>query len=128
MTVPNNKNTAAAKPSQSPAEALYQTLSLCRKAGKLVQGYDAVEEAVFKGKAWLVLTAADASAKTVRRMRQSVGDMVDVLPMPLTQADLAPISRKPAAVYAVVDRNLAALCFDKLEQCKTLNHKEEISE
>lgn len=122
------KKTAAQKPQQDPKEALYQTLSLCRKAGKLVQGYDAVEEAVFKSKAWLVLTTADASPKTVRRMKDAVGDLVDVLEMPLTQADLAPVSRKPAVVYAVCDRNLGALCYDKLEQCKSLDHKEEISE
>ena len=126
MTVPKKSN--AAKPKLDPQESLYQTLSLCRKAGKLVQGYDAVEEAVFKSKAWLVLYTADASVKTVRRMKDAVEDLVDVLPMPLTQADMAPISRKPAVVYAITDRNLGALCYDKLEQCKSLDHKEEISE
>ena len=126
MTVPKKSNTA--KPKLDPQESLYQTLSLCRKAGKLVQGYDAVEEAVFKSKAWLVLYTADASVKTVRRMKDAVEDLVDVLPMPLTQADMAPISRKPAVVYAITDRNLGALCYDKLEQCKSLDHKEEISE
>ena len=122
------KKLNAEKPKLDPKESLYQTLSLCRKAGKLVQGYDAVEEAVFKSKAWLVLYTSDASVKTVRRMKENVGDLVDVLPMPLTQSDMAPISRKPAVVYAVIDRNLGALCYDKLEQCKSLDHKEEISE
>lgn len=123
-----NKKAKPAKPQLPPEEALYQTLSLCRKAGKLVTGFDAVEEAVIKGKAWLVLTAADASPKTVDRMQQSVGDLVDVLPMPLTQAQLAAVSRKPVAVYAVIDRNLGALCYQKLEQCQNLKNKEEISE
>lgn len=123
MNLPEKDKTAAA-----PAEALYQTLSLCRKAGKLVTGFDAVEEAVVRGRAWLVLYTADASPKTVRRMKDAVGDLVDVLPMPLTQAALAPVSRKPVALYAVVDRNLAALCSKKLEQCQTLKNKEEISE
>lgn len=127
MNLPE-KNKAAAAPCASPAEALYQTLSLCRKAGKLVMGFDAVEEAVFKGKAWLVLYTADASPKTVRRMTDAVGGLVDVQPMPLTQDALAPVSRKPVALYAVVDRNLAALCAKKLEQCQTLKNKEEISE
>ena len=126
MTVPKKPN--AAKPAADPKEALYQTLSLCRKAGKLVQGYDAVEEAVFKSMAWLVLYTADASVKTVRRMKENVEDLVDVLPMPLTQSDMAPVSRKPAVLYAVTDRNLGALCYEKLEQCKSLDHKEEISE
>lgn len=127
MSLPE-KNKAGTGPRPSPAEALYQTLSLCRKAGKLVLGFDAVEEAAVKGKAWLVLYTADASAKTVRRMQEAVGDLVDVLPMPLTQDALAPVSRKPVALYAVADRNLAALCAQKLEQCQTLKNKEEISE
>lgn len=126
MTVP--KKPTEAKTKLDPKESLYQTLSLCRKAGKLVQGYDAVEEAVFKSKAWLVLYTADASVKTVRRMKEAVEDLVDVLPMPLTQADMAPVSRKPAVVYAITDRNLGKLCYDKLEQCKSLENKEEISE
>lgn len=127
--MPAQKNAKAApETQQSPAQALYQTLSLCRKAGKLVTGFDAVEEAAVKGKAWIVLYASDASPKTVRRMQQNVGDLVDVLPMPLTQDELAPISRKPAAMYAIVDRSLAALCAAKLEACQTLKNKEEISE
>jgi ribosomal protein L7Ae-like RNA K-turn-binding protein len=116
------------KPVQTPEEALYQAISLCRKAGKLTMGFDAVEEAVVKGKAWLVLTAADASPKTVNRLKANVGDLVDVLPMPLTQDRLASISRKPVAVYAVLDRNLAKLCFDRLEACGMMNNEEEMSE
>ena len=42
-------------------------LSLCRKAGALVTGFDAVKESVFKGKAQLVLCACDASPGTARR-------------------------------------------------------------
>jgi ribosomal protein L7Ae-like RNA K-turn-binding protein len=125
--MPEHKNKPA-KPAQAPDEALFQAISLCRKAGKLTMGYDAVEEAVVKGKAWLVLTAADASAKTVNRLKANIGDLVDVLPMPLEQNRLASISRKPVAVYAVLDRNLAKLCFDRLDACGAINHEEEISE
>ena len=92
-----------------PNEALFQAVSLCRKAGALTMGFDAVEDAVVKGKAWLVMTASDASPKTVQRLNYAVGDMVDVIPMPLTQDKLADISRKPVAIYAVTDRNLAKL-------------------
>ena len=35
-------------------------LSLCRKAGALVTGFDAVKESVYQGKAALVLCAQDA--------------------------------------------------------------------
>ena len=61
------------KPTLPPQEALYQAISLCRKAGALTMGFDAVEDACVKGKAWLVMTASDASAKTVQRLNYAVG-------------------------------------------------------
>ena len=73
------KAKAAPKPAMPPEDALFQALSLCRKAGRLVMGFDAVEEAALSGKAWLALTAADASPKTASRLRASIGDVVDVL-------------------------------------------------
>lgn len=116
------------KPTLPPQEALYQAISLCRKAGALTMGFDAVEDACVKGKAWLVMTASDASAKTVQRLNYAVGDLVDVITMPLTQDRLADISRKPVAVYAVTDRNLAKLCFDRLSDCGAIKNEEDMSE
>ena len=72
------KNNTPAKPKLPPEEALFQALSLCRKAGALTMGFDAVEDACVKSKAWLVMVASDASAKTVQRLDYSVGDLVDV--------------------------------------------------
>ena len=114
------------KPTLPPQEALYQAISLCRKAGALTMGFDAVEDACVKGKAWLVMTASDASAKTVQRLNYAVGDLVDVITMPLTQDRLADISRKPVAVYAVTDRNLAKLCFDRLTDCGAIKNEEDM--
>ena len=94
----------------------------------LTMGFDAVEEACVKGKAWLVMTASDASAKTVQRLNYAVGDLVDVITMPLTQDRLADISRKAVAVYAVTDRNLAKLCFDRLSDCGAIKNEEDMSE
>ena len=108
------------KPTLPPQEALYQAISLCRKAGALTMGFDAVEDACVKGKAWLVMTASDASAKTVQRLNYAVGDLVDVITMPLTQDRLA--------VYAVTDRNLAKLCFDRLSDCGAIKNEEDMSE
>ncbi len=48
-------------------------MSLCRKAGALTMGFDAVEDACVKGKAWLVMVASDASAKTVQRLELFCG-------------------------------------------------------
>ena len=103
-------------------------MSLCRKAGALTMGFDAVEEACVKSKAWLVMTASDISPKTLQRLNYAVGDLVDVFTMPLTQDKLADISHKPVAVYAVTDRNLAKLCFDRLSDCGAIKNEEDISE
>ena len=62
------------------------------------------------------------------RLDYSVGDLVDVITMPLTQDKLADISRKPVAVYAVTDRNLAKLCFDRLSDCGAIKNEEDMSE
>ena len=116
------------KPTLPPQEALYHASSPCRKAGALTMASDAVDDACVKGKAWLVMTASDASAKTVQRLNYAVGDLVDVITMPLTQDRLADISRKPVAVYAVTDRNLAKLCFDRLSDCGAIKNEEDMSE
>ena len=55
------------KPALSPERALYQAVSLCRKAGALTMGFDAVEEAVVKGKAAAALLAA-AQAQVLSQM------------------------------------------------------------
>ena len=55
-----HKNNTPEKPALPPQEALYQAVSLCRKAGALTMGFDAVEDACVKGKAWLVMVASDA--------------------------------------------------------------------
>ena len=39
-------NNTPEKPKMAPEEALFQALSLCRKAGALTMGFDAVEDAL----------------------------------------------------------------------------------
>ena len=45
-------------------QKIINLLTICRKAGKLVIGFDAVKEAVYGGNASCVITASDISAKT----------------------------------------------------------------
>ena len=72
---------------------LLGALGLCRKAGKLLHGYDRVQENALRGKVALVLLTADACEQ-----------------MLLTSADLAMLTPKPAAVFGVTDEHLAQLC------------------
>ena len=72
---------------------LLGALGLCRKAGKLLHGYDRVQENALRGKVALVLLTSDACEQ-----------------MPRTSADLAMLTPKPAAVFGVTDEHLAQLC------------------
>lgn len=107
---------------------LHGAFSMCRKAGKLVMGFDPVMDAVMAGKTNCVYLASDISPKTAQRLRYAVEDLAEVLPLPLAQDDLADVSRKRVAVYAVADANLARLCLTKYKQCEHLIQKEEDSE
>ena len=99
-------------------QALLGSLGLCRKAGKLLHGYDRVEEAVMMDKAKLVLLARDASERTAQHMRAACEGVVACAVMPLTMEQLSMLTRKPAAVFAVTDENLARLCAKHLTEFK----------
>ena len=90
-------------------------LSLCRKAGALVTGFDAVKDSVFKGSAQLVLCAGDLSEGTRRRVGFFCGEEdVPLVLLNEPQTALAPICKKPAGVFAVTDPELAKLCKKNL--------------
>ena len=90
-------------------------LSLCRKAGALVTGFEAVKDSVFQGRAQLVLCAGDLSDGSRRR----IGFVCETQDIPCygiaeTQAALAPICKRPTGVFAVTDPELAKLCQKNL--------------
>ncbi|MCI2047130.1 MAG: 50S ribosomal protein L7ae [Faecalibacterium sp.] len=109
-------------------KALFSAFSLCRKAGKLVMGYDACVEAAVAGKIVRIFYAADASESTVSRLKFETEGLAAAKPLPLAQQDLLEISRKPVAIYAVTDENLNRLCEMKRKQCEDLITKEEVSQ
>ena len=49
-------------------DPVLQTLSFCRKAGKLNFGFETVKNAVINEKAFLLLAAKDLSAKTLKEV------------------------------------------------------------
>ena len=75
-------------------QKLFAALSLCKKAGRLVLGFDAVMDSVYRGKARLVLLAGDVSEGTAKRVRRNCEDLVPCLQMPLAQSDLCPVTWK----------------------------------
>lgn len=106
---------------KSNEQKLFSAVSLCRRAGKLTMGFEAVVESAYQGKAALVLLSSDVSEGTAKRIRRSCEDLVPCLQMPLTQEDLSPITHRKVGVYAVTDENLAKLCAQYLEQQKEDN-------
>ncbi len=85
------------------------TLGLCRRAGKLVLGFDAViaEIKAPKKKVSGVLLAADLSEKTKKEVRyecEKAGTAVEEIPETLD--DIKQITGKRAGVIAVLDDGL----------------------
>lgn len=96
------------------ADRLMGALSLCRKAGKMAAGNDMAAEAVTKGRAAVVFLAADTSPGTARRVTALCEGACPVYKLPLSQQDVAAITRKPVGVLAITDESLAALCLGAL--------------
>ena len=91
-------------------ERLLGALSLARRAGALVCGFDEVCRAAGKGTAQLVLLAQDTAAGTAKRARAACQGRCQVLQPAITQQDLAAVARKPVGVLAITEPNLAELC------------------
>ncbi len=101
---------------------LASLLSLTRKAGKLVWGFDAVKEAVEKKKAGLVLLANDLSPKSRKEIAlvcQKSGVSVQRLPMSMDEVWFS--VGKRAGILAVTEEGLAG----KLAQMAGDANKEE---
>lgn len=83
-------------------------LSVCFKAGKAVKGFDSVKDSVISGKAFAVITAADASAKTIKEVRFICDKYgIKVLPSELEKNDISRLCGKETAVIAVCDKGFA---------------------
>lgn len=96
-------------------DKLLGAVSLSRRAGKLVMGFDAVKESVMKGQAFVVFCAADLSEGTrarVDRFCEQFGRKA--LTAPCTQEELLQVCPKRTGVFAVIDRGLAGLVKSSL--------------
>lgn len=84
-------------------------LSICIKAGKAVKGFDSAKESVENGAAFAVLTASDASEKTVKEIRFVCGKYdIPVLTTELEKSEIGRFSGKETAVIAVCDKGFAS--------------------
>lgn len=83
-------------------------LTICRKAGKLVMGFDSVKEELIKGRAECILTASDTSPKTLKEVEFLCTKRGrEVYKTDLTIAEISHLIGKNAAVIAVCDKGFA---------------------
>ena len=86
---------------------LTASLTMCRKAGKLLLGFDAVKEAAQQGNVRLFLLASVASAKTEKEIRFFAGTL-PVRKLPFDMDTLKLFFRKRTAVFGVCEDGFAA--------------------
>ncbi len=93
-------------------------LSLAKKAGKMVAGFDRVKTAVIKGEAWAVILANDLSEKTVKRVNYFCEDIADVYTTDLTQYDISQVAGRLTGIVTITDENLAILRTNAIKESK----------
>ena len=87
-------------------ERLTGILTICRKAGKLVLGFDAVKEATQQGQVFAILLAADVSPKTEKEIRFFSGE-IPVRKLSMDMETLRHWFRKRTAVYGIGDEGFS---------------------
>ena len=96
-------------------------LSLAKKSGKLIYGFDPVKQAVVDKTAKLVCVTSDTSEKTLKRVQQFCQGIIEVQVLSLTQFEVSQITNKLTGVFAVVDDNIAVLCKNAINSEKESN-------
>jgi len=101
-------------------DRLLSTLGLCRRAGKLIWGFDAVAQAVAADKARLVLFARDISPKSAKEMRY-LCEKKKIIPhtAPVTMDEIWFRVGKRAGILAVADQGLSHKITELLSRMHT---------
>lgn len=87
---------------------LLSMISLSKRAGKLLVGFDRVKDAVYAGKVCVVLTAADLSEKSLKGVRNVCDEEeVGCLKLPFAMDELWSEIGQKTGILAVTDAGLA---------------------
>lgn len=87
---------------------LSSTISLARRAGAVVYGFDAVIAAAKKRTVKLILTAADLSPKTLKELRYYLKDVdIKILLTPLCMDEVAVHMGKRTGILGITDPEFA---------------------
>ena len=93
-------------------------LSLAKKSGKLIYGFDPVKQSVTDKTAKIVFVAKDTSEKTIKRVQTFCKDTTEVYILPVTQFEASQVTNKLTGVFAVADENIAILCANAINSEK----------
>jgi ribosomal protein L7Ae-like RNA K-turn-binding protein len=89
-------------------DRLLSLLCICRKANKLLYGFEASAEAILNDKAAIALIAADTSPKTAKEVKfMAARHGTQVLHIPATQQAIGQKTGRRAGVLAITDKGLA---------------------
>ena len=89
-------------------DKLLSMLGICRKAGRLILGADAVAESINKGDAYIVLLTHDLSRRSEKKIAAAaVHKSIKVLKIPLSMDDIGALIGKASGIIAVTDKGLA---------------------
>ncbi len=104
-------------------DRLLSLLGLCRRAGRLVIGFDPVKEAIDTDKAFLILCASDISHNTEKKIRMAVEAKgnVEYRIINRTKDEVSFSLGKTCATLAVIDKGFA----DKLSELLNAEQKKE---
>ena len=87
---------------------LFSMLGICRKAGKLVLGTDAVCEAAQKQSLHLILLTQDLSRRSREKIATTASNTsVILMQAPLKMDDVAALTGKAAGIVGISDKGLA---------------------
>ncbi len=90
-------------------------LGLCRRAGKLALGHDAVAEAVRTGTAKMCLLTEDASPRHKREL-DAANTQADIILLQITSQELSYSIGKKVCVLAVTDDGFAKALKKQFEE------------
>ena len=83
-------------------------VSICRKSGKLILGFDAVKEAAFEGDISCVLVTEDISLKTLKEVKFFCANThTDIVKIDMTKEEMFDTVSKEVAVLGVADKGFA---------------------
>ncbi|MCQ2417752.1 MAG: ribosomal L7Ae/L30e/S12e/Gadd45 family protein [Oscillospiraceae bacterium] len=94
---------------------LTASMTMCRKAGKLLLGFDAVKDALQKNAVKCILLAEDVSPKTEKEIRFYAKD-IPIRMLPMQMDALKDYFRKRTAVFGICEDGFAAKFLEILSE------------